>query len=280
MADGLGTRATAASFDEAAATYDSDFADTTAGLWLRESVWSRLAPFVKPGMHALDLGCGTGEDSLWLARRACRVTAADGSPAMLEKVTAKAARLNLAHRVRTMCIDLNASVDAEPPAGRPFDLVLSNFGAINCVDDLPALGRKLGAWLKPGGVVALVFMGRFCAWESAYYLTRFDARAARRWRGRSRATVGTQSVDVRYWSTREVLSALGPSFRSPAVHGIGTFVPPSYLFHWVEQHPRSFRALATCERRTAHLWPLSRVGDHTLVIARRRDAIDPAGSPR
>ena len=280
MADGLGTRAPAAAFDEAASTYDSGFADTTAGVWLRESVWSRLTPFVKPGMHALDLGCGTGEDSLWLARRACRVTAADGSPAMLEKLAAKAVRLNLACRIRTVRLDLNASAAAEPPAGQPFDLVLSNFGAINCVDDLAALGRKLGDWLKPGGVVALVFMGRFCAWESAYYLARFDARAARRWRGRARATVGNQSVDVRYWRAREVLSALGPSFRSLAVHGIGTFVPPSYLFHWVEQHPRSFRALADCERRTAHLWPLSRVGDHTLIIARRVDTIGPAGSPR
>ena len=86
------------------ATYDSDFAETTAGVWLRESVWSRLGPFVKPGMHALDLGCGTGEDALWLARNACRVTAADGSPAMLEKVAVKAARLKLEHRVRTMSV--------------------------------------------------------------------------------------------------------------------------------------------------------------------------------
>jgi ubiquinone/menaquinone biosynthesis C-methylase UbiE len=280
MADALGTQTQAASFEEAAATYDSEFADTMAGVWLRESVWSRLAPFVKPGMHALDLGCGTGEDSLWLARRACRVTAADGSPAMLEKIGAKAARLNLAHRVRTMCLDLNAPAESEPPAGHPFDLVLSNFGAINCVGDLSTLGPKLKAWLKPGGVAALVFMGRFCAWESAYYLARFDARAVRRWRGRARATVGTQGVDVRYGRPREVLSALGPSFRSVAVHGIGTFVPPSYLFHWVEQHPRSFRALATCERRTAHLWPLSRIGDHTLVIARRLVVVGPAGGSR
>ena len=280
MADGLGTRAQAAAFDEAAATYDSDFADTTAGMWLRQSVWSRLTPFVKPGMHALDLGCGTGEDSLWLARSACRVTAADGSPAMLEKVAAKAARLNLAHRVRTVCLDLNAPADAKPPAGQPFDLILSNFGAINCVDDLGTLGRKLGDWLKPGGVGALIFMGRFCAWETAYYLARFDARAVRRWKGRARATVGNQSVDVRYWPMRGVLRALGPSFRPLAVQGIGTFVPPSYLFPWVERHQRSFRALASCERHTSHLWPLSRMGDHTLVIARRLDSMSPTGNPR
>lgn len=279
MVDGLGTRAPEAAFDEAAAAYDSDFAGTTTGVWLRESVWSRLGPFVKPGMRALDLGCGTGEDALWLAHNACRVTAADSSTAMLEKVSVKAARLRLEHRVRTIRLDLNAPAESAPPLGHPFDLVISNFGAINCVDDLAALGRKLVDWVKPGGVLALNFMGRFCAWESAYYFARLDARAARRWSGRARASLGSQSVPVRYWSKREVLRALGPSFHPFAVHGIGTFLPPSYLFHWVERHPRSFRAFARCERSTSHLWPLSRLGDHTLIILRRLDIAGSAERP-
>ena len=45
------------------------------------------------------------------------------------------------------------------------------------------LGRKLKDWVKPGGVVALIFMGRFCAWETAYYL----ARSMRGPRGAGRA---------------------------------------------------------------------------------------------
>jgi SAM-dependent methyltransferase len=264
----------AAAFDEAAAGYDSSFAGTAAGLWLRESVWSRLAPFVKPEMRALDLGCGTGEDALWLARGGCHVTAADGSPAMLERIAVKAARSDLTRRIRTIQLDLNAA-ESEAPFDQLFDLVVSNFGAVNCVHDLAPLGRKLAAWVKPGGVLALVVMGRFCAWETAYYLARFDRRAWRRWSGSAQASIGSQSIGIRYWSRGELLRALSPSFHPLATHGVGTFLPPSYLFHWVERHRRLFRVLARWETCTSNLWPLSRIGDHMLVILRR---VDPTGS--
>jgi SAM-dependent methyltransferase len=277
MADGLATQTNAAAFDEAAATYDSEFSGTAIGMRLRESVWSRVAPFVRPGLHTLDLGCGTGEDSLWLARNGCRVTAADGSPAMLEQVGAKAARFGLAHRIRTTPLDLNAPHSA-PPHGHPFDLVISNFGAINCVDDLGSLGRALADWMKPGGVLALVFMGRFCAWESVYYLARLDRRATRRWRGRAEASIGRKTLSIRYWSNRELQQALAPSFRPLASHGIGTFLPPSYLFHWLDRRPGLLRALSLCERGAGQLWPFSRMGDHTLVILRRLETVASASS--
>jgi SAM-dependent methyltransferase len=271
MVDAVGSHARAAVFDQTAVSYDSDFSATKTGRWLRDSVWSRLAPFVKPGMRVLDLGCGTGEDALWLARNGCDVTAADGSPAMLQLVAAKAARSNLEQAVRTVHFDLNAPVAASRFA-QQFDFVMSNFGAINCVDDLPLLARKLAVWVKPGGTVALIFMGRFCAWETAYYVARFDRKAARRWSGRAPASVGRETVEVRYWSRAEVANAFGPSFRALAVHGVGALLPPSYLFHWVERRPCLFERLARWESRTSNMWPLSRVGDHTLIISKRIDA--------
>ncbi len=270
MADGA--KPVAAAFDAVASGYDLQFSETTAGQWLRESVRLRLLPYVRSGMDVLDLGCGTGEDAQWLARNGCRVTAADSSDSMLKIAASKSARSD--RRITTTLLDLNAPESADPQFARPFNLVLSNFGAINCMEDLDALGRRLRRWVARDGVVALTFMGRFCAWESAYYLLRGNSAAMRRWRGRAVALVGGNPVEVRYWAVRDLKRALAPSFRVAAVFGIGVLVPPSYLFRLVERRPKLFAALARWDRRISSVWPLSRMGDHVLVVLKRFE--DPA----
>src|SRR5260221_9292896 len=87
-------------FDAAAAGYDAAFSDSVCGRALRESVWRRLEPHVHGAINLLDLGCGTGEDAIWLARRGCNVVAVDNSTAMLSVAAAKIARAGLGARVR------------------------------------------------------------------------------------------------------------------------------------------------------------------------------------
>lgn len=43
------------------------------------------AHLFQPGMHVLDVACGEGRNSVWLAQRGCRVTGVDISPLALEK---------------------------------------------------------------------------------------------------------------------------------------------------------------------------------------------------
>ncbi len=95
-------------FDAAATSYDADFTETQLARWLRETVQAHLAAAFGPGDHVLELGCGTGEDAIWLARRGVRVTATDVSQSMLDVAQHKAAAAGLSALIDFAAIDLSS----------------------------------------------------------------------------------------------------------------------------------------------------------------------------
>lgn len=63
-----------------------------------------FSPYVKPGMKALDVGCGRGFATLGLARlvgKTGTVVAADLQPKMLEMVNQRAMKAKLSERIKT-----------------------------------------------------------------------------------------------------------------------------------------------------------------------------------
>ncbi|MBK9964317.1 MAG: methyltransferase domain-containing protein [Holophagales bacterium] len=100
----------------------------------------------RPGMRAVDLGCGTGELTRQLHERlGCRETLGlDRSAKMLEKSAAFAAP-GLRFERRT--------VEGFAPDA-PFDLVFSN-AALHFVEEHEALWPRLASALAPGGQMAV-----------------------------------------------------------------------------------------------------------------------------
>jgi SAM-dependent methyltransferase len=104
----------------------------------------RLLPDELEGLDAIELGCGTGYVSAWLARRGARVVGIDNSPKQLET----AARLQREHGLDFPLLLGNA--ERVPYPDGSFDFAVSEYGA--------ALWADPGAWipeaarlLRPGG---------------------------------------------------------------------------------------------------------------------------------
>src|SRR5258708_2912562 len=105
----------------------------------------------------LELGCGGGQWSVWLARHGARVTGLDLSRRQLEH-----ARHNLA-AAGTHAALVQGSAESLPFGGATFDLVLSDHGAMSWGDPdrtVPEVTRVL----RPGGILV------FCATSPLFTL--------------------------------------------------------------------------------------------------------------
>jgi ubiquinone/menaquinone biosynthesis C-methylase UbiE len=268
----------AAEFDAVAARYDDTWTNSVIGRLQRESVWRAIDGTYSPGGHILDLGCGTGVDAVYLARAGFRVHATDISSAMLQATRKRLEREGITDEVT---FELGALEDLSVLKERgPFDGAISNFGAINCVKDLPGVASSLAQLIRPGGRLVICSMGRFCLWESLWYLVHARAgKAVRRWRGAapagqcpeerndSRAAFGTgHRFEVFYPTVAEIASAFKQYFRLIHLRGVGVFVPPSYMESWARESRALARRLGRLDSMVGE-WPgLRAVGDHRLLI--------------
>jgi SAM-dependent methyltransferase len=102
----------------------------------------------RPGGRALDVACGTGGTSLWLAAGGMRVVALDVSARAIELLRIASRRSGLQHLVDARVVDLD---DGLPDDG-PFDLIVcQRFRDV-------ALYPLLAAVLAPGGVAAITVL--------------------------------------------------------------------------------------------------------------------------
>jgi SAM-dependent methyltransferase len=94
------------------------------------------------GLDVVDLGCGTGYFSAWLARRAARPIGIDPTPAQLATAKAMQTRFGFVFPL------VEASAEAAPFRDERFDLALSEYGASIWCDPylwIPEAARLLRA---------------------------------------------------------------------------------------------------------------------------------------
>jgi SAM-dependent methyltransferase len=262
----------AAPFDSVASQYDDIFTSSSIGKAQRESVWSELAKTFHAGDRVLEIGCGTGVDACFLAERSVRVVACDSSPQMIAVATSRVRENRLQRLVQP--IVLRAEDIATLPNDGLFDGAFSNFGAINCIEDLSLLSRVLCERLRPGAKLLLCGLGPCCAWEIAWYLGHAQPhKAFRRLRSATSARIlNGVPVRVRYPSVRSLERTFAPEFRLKSVKGVGILVPPSYLESWAIRSPRLLRLAVRADSRFEGWVGLRELADHILLTFERRAA--------
>ena len=108
---------------------------------------------VREGMRVLDVAAGTGALSLPAARLGAQVTATDISPAMIERLKARARQAGL-NNLEAYVMDGQA-LDLEDGS---FDIAASQYGVM-LMPDLPKALGEMRRVTRPGGQVMVIAFG-------------------------------------------------------------------------------------------------------------------------
>lgn len=137
------------------------------------------------GQRILELGCGWGALTLWMATtyRSSEITAVSNSHSQRAHIEARAAERGLTN-VRVITADMNDFA----PDRAPFDRVVS-VEMFEHMRNWRELLRRVSEWLRPGGKLLIHV---FCHREMAY---EFQAGGATDWMGRNFFTGGIMPSD-------------------------------------------------------------------------------------
>ena len=263
-------------FDNAALSYDSDTRSNPMMRWLRANSLRVLWANFTAGDYVLEVGCGTGDEAVALARRGVRVFATDASAGMVEKTNQKVRSTGLrAYLVEARVLPAQELRKLLQEVGQgSFSGAYSSLGALNCAPDLDANASALAELVLPGGKVVISLLGKYCLWETAWYLAARQPKTAfRRGRGLAwgTAVAGGETMPVYYWSLRQIKAAFKRDFEIRKVRSLPWALPPTYAATFIGRHPLLMRLLNRLEARTSGMWPFYTLGDHVLLELTRRN---------
>lgn len=261
-------RDTQQAFDSVAADYDGPRGNNALIQRMRQILWGTVARELPDGGRLLDLGCGTGLDAAEFASRGYRVLATDWSLRMVERTRERAAADNLADRLEARHLGVQQMNELH----ERFDGIYSDFGPLNCAPDLAATAAECARLLTPGGRLVFSVIGRLCPWEIGHYAVRgrFRRLAVRAARGVTPVGMNRLTIWTRYYFPREFYRPFAAHFALTGYRALSLFLPPPYLIDVQQRHPRLCERLGRLDDRLGALPLLRDMGDHFLIVMRKR----------
>jgi ubiquinone/menaquinone biosynthesis C-methylase UbiE len=257
-------------FSTQAAVFDNLYAANRIVQYKRDRVRNHLMQYVKQGSHVLELNAGTGDDAVFMAQQGYHVHATDIAAGMQEKLKEKIINHQLTTLVSTEICSYTA---LNTLAGKgPYDCIFSNFAGLNCTGELDVVLDSFDSLLKPGGIVTLVILPKFCLWESLLIVKGKFKTATRRFfssNGR-KAKIDGNTFTCWYYSPGFIINQLKNNFELLKIEGLCTIVPPSYIENFAEKYPKAFSYLCKTENRFKCKWPWKYIGDYYIISLRKK----------
>lgn len=223
--------------------------------------------WMSPCDLVLEIGSGTGRETLKLAALGKKVVALDTSRKSLSILREKAEKLGLSDLIVTRLVPASRAAELVGEFGaRSFDGAFSSF-ALSYEPDLTSVPGQVWQLLKPGARFLCSIFNRFCLTE-LMLLAPFlvPRRGLRRLEGIMMMPVDRFEVPVKSYSVTHVKRLFAPHFTQERVWAILAIMPPNYLQALVKLSG-GFRPIwEELDLRLGSRWPFKFLGSHTAYL--------------
>ena len=260
----------AAAFNRQSKLFDERYRDNSIIQYKRERVRKHVQQYLAFNSNILELNSGTGEDAIWFAQQGHTVHATDISAGMQETLKNKTRALALEEKISTEIISFTQLEKLKQQG--PYDMIFSYFAGLNCTGELDKVLQSFYPLLKPGGIVTLVVLPKFCLWEFVLLFKGKFKTAFRRFFSRSGVTVHIEGEYFKCWyyNPSYITKQLQNQFDLLSVEGLCTLVPPSYLEGFAEKHPKVYTFLKAKEKNWKEKWPWKNIGDYYIISLQKK----------
>ena len=255
-------------FDSIASNYDEHIFGNEVNYLLRERSLALMDRVFDKPSHLLEIGSGTGTETIELLKKGHSVLAVDVSSKMLEIVSKKARDLDLKSNLSTLKLNGEEIERLIPLYGKnSFDGIYSTYGAINCIRDLNTIPAKLHSLLKGDGRLVMGVYNKYCAQEIGGYLAKFKPRLAfNRLKSISPEGESRFCIDIYSYSVPEILRIFEPYFKSVYRESVPVIILPSNFVKYVRMFSGRLNELKKIDSWLGKRWPFSMLGDHFLLV--------------
>jgi ubiquinone/menaquinone biosynthesis C-methylase UbiE len=258
-------------FTKQAPKFDTIYSSNTIIDYKRTRVRTHFEKYLQPKSKILELNSGTGEDAVYFSRLGHKVHATDISAGMQQMLNEKVIRTGLQSEVSSEICSFTRLHLLQNKG--PYDAVFSNFAGLNCSDNLQEVLDGLSPLLKPGGILTMVVLPRFCLWETLLLLKgKFKTATRRLFSANGRkANIEGESFKCWYYNPSFFRHFLKDKFNVLSIEGLCTFVPPSYIERFPEKHPGWYAFLQRLENRYKGTYPWRSIGDYYIITLRKKE---------
>lgn len=254
-------------FSNQSGIFDKLYRENKLSEYLRDQFRTEVISQLKPASQILELNCGTGMDAVYFAEKGHTLLATDNAPGMLAQLDQKINEKELHKNIETLRCSFH-NIDAIKD--RKFDHIVSNFGGLNCTDNLKDVLGKLAPLLTDSGKVTLVIMPKISPWELLVAFKGKFKTAFRRFRKKTPAHIEGVHFFCYYYNPGYVIRALRQEFDVVTLKGIFITVPPEFYENFVERYPKLFSFLCRVDKRISRFFPFTHCCDHYMITLQKK----------